>query len=302
MADISTGEFNYDSIDAETASKLKYFAKTGKSLIRKSQIQFIADMGKLLSEARDVLSQHRNGTFVKWAVAEFDISNQTAYNYINAWEKLLSNDLTIYLNWSPTALYLLASDEIPKPVQKKLAKLPATEFIRLKYVKQLIEESKPKPEPEEHTAETDVQADTEVEYSPDGEVITPDDHDSPSVSADPEPEEAEIVEASSASIVLDARGRHVPEKFREAHQLAITLMSVGRELDKFRQRAKELHSQPGGEWLHMQNIDEGVRSLKAAFQDAGYHTLCTFCEGSDKTCKKCHGIGWLPDYFKGTIN
>ena len=71
MPDISKVDFNYASVDEETAAKLEYFAKTGKALYRKHQIQFIADMGRLLSEARDVLSSHNknDGKFIKWATA-----------------------------------------------------------------------------------------------------------------------------------------------------------------------------------------------------------------------------------------
>jgi hypothetical protein len=105
---------------------------------------------------------------------------------------------------------------------------------------------------------------------------------------------------SSASIVLDALDREIPAKFRAAHELGITLMSIGRELDKYRQRAKELSEQPGGEWLQMQMIDSEVRGLKARFQDAIYHTVCTQCAG--KGCQKCQQNGWLPDFMKGMIN
>lgn len=106
MSDLIAGDFNYASVDEDTATKLEYFAKSGKALIRKSQIQFIADMGKLLSEARDLLANHKSGTFIKWAEAEFDIEKTTVYRYLNAWDRILLHGATTYLNWSPTALYL----------------------------------------------------------------------------------------------------------------------------------------------------------------------------------------------------
>jgi GTP-binding protein len=112
---------------------------------------------------------------------------------------------------------------------------------------------------------------------------------------------AEDVTEPTASIVLDALEKPVPANFRESHALGLTLMSIGRDLDKFRQKAKELSEKPGGEWLRLQNIDEYVRSLKAQFQDAAYHTVCPRCKGKGKDCKKCDGIGWVPDYLKGTI-
>ena len=157
MSDLITGDFNYASVDAETAEKLEYFVKSGKALYRKHQIQFIADFGKLLSEAREVLANHGDGLFAKWAMAEFDISKATVYRYMNAWDKCLSHSGTNYLNWSPTAVYMLADDEIPKPVQKKLEKIPPTDLVRACDVKRLIEANKPKPEPEpESNSDDDV--------------------------------------------------------------------------------------------------------------------------------------------------
>jgi len=144
---LSSGDFNYASVDPDTASKLEYFATSGKALIRKSQIQFIADMGKILSEARNVMSQHGDGKFVKWATAEFDIGKQTVFNYVNAWDKCLSNGWTNYQNWSATAVYLASSDDIPSPVFKKLERLPSTGIIRSCDVKRIVDSSKPKPEP-----------------------------------------------------------------------------------------------------------------------------------------------------------
>lgn len=107
---------------------------------------------------------------------------------------------------------------------------------------------------------------------------------------------------SNASIVFDVLGRPIPPKFRPANELGIVLMSTGRELDKYRQKAKEFTEQPGGDWLRLQDIDDQVRSLKAQFQDARYHTVCPSCDGAGGKCKQCDGAGWLPDYRKGTIN
>lgn len=160
--ELTTADFDYGSVDEDTAAKLEYFAKSGHALIRKSQIQFIADMGKLLSEARECMSHHGNGKFVKWATAEFDIGKQTVFNYLNAWEKCLSNGWTNFANWSPTALYLASSETIPGPVQKKLKKISNGKPVRASDVKRLIESSKPEPQPEEEPAEV---CDTETQVA-----------------------------------------------------------------------------------------------------------------------------------------
>ena len=194
MSDIVTGDFNYGSVDEDTAAKLEYFAKTGKALIRKSQIQFIADMGKLLSEARDLLSNRGDGTFIKWAKAEFDVSHQTIWNYVNAWDKSLSNGLTNYLNWSATALYLASSDEIPSPVFKKLERLPSTGMIRSSDVQRVIDASKPKPKPAAPTGQS-LEFTSDLDADGDPVWLTPVEDDE-----DDTPEKPPITQADQAKL------------------------------------------------------------------------------------------------------
>ncbi len=289
---LSSGHFNYGLVDPDTAAKLEYFAKSGRALIRRSQIKFIAEMGKLLSEAREVLSKHHGGTFIKWAMAEFDIEKSTIYRYLNAWDRMLSHCGTTDLNWTANAVYLASADDFPKPVLKKLEKLATTELVRACDVKRFVEASKPKPEPPPEPEDVEEEApDDSREFRDEADIDVPFDAE----------DEAETKPEPTASVVLDALQKPVPANFKAAHELSITLMSIGRELDKFRQKAKELSEKPGGEWLRLQNIDEYVRGLKAQFQDAAYHTVCPRCNGKGKDCKKCNGLGWLPDYLKGTI-
>jgi len=291
MSDIITGDFNYGSVDADTAAKLEYFAKSGKALIRKSQIQFIADMGKLLSEARDILSHKGDGTFVKWAKAEFDVSHQTIWNYVNAWDKSLSNGLTNYLNWSATAVYLASSEELPKPVQKKLAAMASKDMVRESDVKRVIAANTPKPEPAAQTGES-LEFTDDLDVDGDPVCLTPveDEDDTPELVTPEKPE---------ASIMLDRLGRQIPKNLRSASELAILLVATGRELDKFRKAAKDFAEQPGGDWLRVQDISDGIKVLKDHFQQAAYHTACVKCGG--KGCKVCEMTGWIPDYLKGTL-
>jgi len=140
--ELSTG-FNYESVDDDTRSKLAYYADRGHNLIRKSQIEFIAKMGEILSEAQAELSSNKSGTFIKWATSEFDITKQTVYNYVNAWENILSNGWTIYQSLSPTALYLLASDDTPAKAKKKAEHLAANSLtVRKADIERLIVSSK----------------------------------------------------------------------------------------------------------------------------------------------------------------
>ena len=289
MSDIVTGDFNYGSVDEDTAEKLEYFAKSGKALIRKSQIQFIADMGKLLSEARDILSHKGDGTFVKWAKAEFDVSHQTIWNYVNAWDKSLSNGLTNYLNWSATAVYLASSEELPKPVQKKLAAMASKDMVRESDVKRVIEANKPKPEPAAPSRESlEFTDDLDADGDPVCSTPVNDEDDTP-----------EPVQVTPASIMLDSLGRQIPINLRSASELVIQLVATGRELDKFRKAAKDFAEQPGGDWLRVQDISDGIKVLKDHFQQAAYHTACLKCGG--KGCKVCEMTGWIPEYLKGTL-
>lgn len=114
-------------------------------------------------------------------------------------------------------------------------------------------------------------------------------------------ETSETQSYGAASLVLDSLGAEIPPEFREANEVGIRLLSIGRDVDKFRKLAKEIHEKPGGEWLNMQNIDEYVRSLKNTFQDARLYAICKRCKGKGRDCKTCNGRGWLPDYLKGTI-
>jgi hypothetical protein len=304
--ELTTG-FDYESVDKDTAGKLAYYAERGHKLMKASQVRFIAEMGEILSEAQKELANHKSGTFITWAMSEFDIGKQTVYNYVNAWDRLLSKNWTIYQNLSKTAIYLLTAEDTPAPVMKKVEHLAAqNEPVRKADVQRLIDASKPKPKPPA-PAKPPSKTPEQVEESSElmREVVetakaTAQRTGQPVVSRIAvDHDEPEVSEKSSASIVWDALDREIPQKFRAANELSITLMSVGREVDKFRQRAKELSEQPGGEWIRLQEIDEHVRALKGHFQEARYHTVCHQCKG--KGCQKCEQNGWVPEFRKNTV-
>lgn len=293
---LSTGDFNYASVDSDTATSLEHFAKRGKALMRKSQIQFIAEFGQILSEARAAISNHGDGLFVKWATAEFDIGKSTVYNYVNAWDKCLSNGWTNYINWSPTALYLASAEDFPKPVMKKLEKIPATDLVRTSDVKRLIEAAKPKPAPKPEP-EADEPDDSEAE------IESPSDSQTYVLDNEGEPEDEQVPDDTpdlpQASVMLDALGKQIPKNLRSASELAIQLQATGRELDKYRKIAKDFAEQPGGEWISVQDVDAAVRTLKGHFQSAQFHCVCPRCNG--KGCERCDNSGWLPEHRKNIL-
>jgi hypothetical protein len=168
MAEMTTTGFDYSKLEEDTAAKLEYYATTGRALIRKSQIEFIAQLGEILSDARKVLANNKNGTFEKWATVEFDIGKQTVWNYVNAWDRILSNGWTIYSNLSPTAIYLLASEDTPKPIQKKLERLAAENgTVKRVDVQRLIDAAKQKPSPQKPPSKpVEAPASDEIEPAP----------------------------------------------------------------------------------------------------------------------------------------
>lgn len=143
-------------------------------------------------------------------------------------------------------------------------------------------------ETSDKTASSDSQA---TEYSPnDWPDGPPDDvpFDAPEAPVKPE-----------ASIMLDSLGKPIPTQLRPASELAIQLQSTGRELDKYRKAAKDFAEQPGGEWISVQDIDTGVRTLKNHFQSAQFHCVCPRCNG--KGCERCDNTGWLPEHRKNIL-
>lgn len=131
--------FDYSQLDKDTASKLEYYVKTGYTLHRKHHIQFIAEFGEVLSDARKLLGSDREKTFVRWAAVEFDLSKQTIYNYVNSWDRVLSNGLTAYTSLTPTALYLLSRDDTPKAVRDKVLRIaPKQDKVTKADVKKLL--------------------------------------------------------------------------------------------------------------------------------------------------------------------
>lgn len=106
-------------------------------------------------------------------------------------------------------------------------------------------------------------------------------------------------EVPQASVMLDSLGKQIPKSLRAASELAIQLQSTGRELDKYRAKAKEFAEQPGGEWISVQDVDAGVRTLKGHFQSAQFHCVCPRCNG--KGCERCDNSGWLPEHRKNIL-
>ncbi|MCP4783373.1 MAG: hypothetical protein GY903_01195 [Fuerstiella sp.] len=262
-------------------------------------------VGSELQAAQEELAEHKAG-FGKWCKDKFGWSTSRTHEILNAAETIRLTSAIAEV--APTneaqcrelakvpeehvaevwRQVVMASEKTEKPITASRIK---------KHIEKQAKEAGPaeggggdeeKPKKPAKTVKPDKPADDEIADEPDTD--------------DTDETETSDLPAFTASIVLDALAQPIPPEYRNAHQLSITLMSVGRELDKYRKQAKELKEQPGGEWLQIQLIDEGVRMLKAYFQGARYHALCPSCDGKGgEECKKCHGSGFLPEYLKETI-
>lgn len=75
----------------------------------KNATEDILEIGKQLTEAKKLLG---HGNFLPWIEAKFQMSHQTAANFMNAWKKFGQNPNG--LDFAPKALYLLAAPSTPE--------------------------------------------------------------------------------------------------------------------------------------------------------------------------------------------
>ena len=291
----------------ETELTLNKAAKTIHAANNKFGKQFsewVVIVGEQLRKMQDELASHKAG-FEQWCKSEFDWSSSRVYQIMDASDTVLLTSTIVEVAPSNEAqcreLLKAPKEDIPevwRDVVESAAGATITAKMIAERIQKRIDASKPKPpsktpEQVEESSELmrEVVETAKATAQRTGQPVVSRiavDHDEPEVS-----------EKSSASIVWDALDREIPQKFRAANELSITLMSVGRDVDKFRQRAKELSEQPGGEWIRLQEIDEHVRALKGHFQEARYHTVCHQCKG--KGCQKCEQNGWVPEFRKNTV-
>lgn len=116
---LSDASFDYDSVDKDTASKLRYF-EGALLAAHKDHIKAIWTVGKLLVDVREELANHGNGTFCKWVEATQPIDVRTAQNYMLAWTAF--KDCETVSRFAPSAMYLLGNNAEAKRAAIKIAK------------------------------------------------------------------------------------------------------------------------------------------------------------------------------------
>jgi hypothetical protein len=80
------------------------------------------------------------------------------------------------------------------------------------------------------------------------------------------------------------------------------IAAAARELDKISRTIKGLAETPAGSCLQWQHIDIGLKGVKAEINASIKWVDCPMCDGNDKKCNECRGIGWLPGRKKQQLS
>ncbi len=81
MNELEKQEFDYSLVDNETANKLEKFERQLNRIYNSYSIE----VGEVLYNANEELSNYGDGTFIKWAESK-GIKKASVYNYINAYK------------------------------------------------------------------------------------------------------------------------------------------------------------------------------------------------------------------------
>ena len=81
MNELEKQEFDYSLVDNETANKLEKFERQLNRIYNSYSIE----VGEVLYNAHEELSNYGDGTFIKWAESK-GIKKASVYNYINAYK------------------------------------------------------------------------------------------------------------------------------------------------------------------------------------------------------------------------
>jgi len=129
--------FEYDSIENDLASDLKAVAERIRLRLKKTA-EDIIEIGKDLLMVKERLEY---GQFTLWLRSEFDVTERSARNFMNAAKVFQDRTETVSV-LSPKALYELASPSTLETVRKEvLDRLDRGELIRAKEIQELKRQS-----------------------------------------------------------------------------------------------------------------------------------------------------------------
>ncbi|MGH9931008.1 MAG: hypothetical protein ACREA9_17510 [Pyrinomonadaceae bacterium] len=113
--------FNYDGIDKDVKGKLINLAGQFNNKMRSYKKSWL-DLGEIVSDAHELLSGvGRDGKFASWIESFLNVSRQTAYRYMWAWQRF--GKCNSVEHFTTEALYELAGPNTPEKAVKEAIKL-----------------------------------------------------------------------------------------------------------------------------------------------------------------------------------
>ena len=129
--------FDYDQLSADTASEVRAATERIKLRIKRAAEDIVA-IGQDLTAVKEKLE---HGQFLGWIEAEFEMSQRTAYNFMQVAEKF--GKFAIIANFSPTVLYALAAPSTPESVREEaISRVEQGESLSVKEVQELKRKAK----------------------------------------------------------------------------------------------------------------------------------------------------------------
>lgn len=110
--------------------------------VRKTTAEAVLKIGKELTEARERLANHKNGTFQKWCVERCGASLASTKRAIAAYEQF-GNRHTVSQYFDATAMYLLSANSCPEDTRDEfIQRAEAGEQITAKMVREELTKDK----------------------------------------------------------------------------------------------------------------------------------------------------------------
>jgi hypothetical protein len=132
--DITVVAFDYTALPPSAIEPLRAAAKRIREILHKNVI----DIGRELINVKKILPRH----FTEWLASEFEMTERTAENYMNA-AKLAESRPEIILALKPTALYMLAAPSVPETAREAVfQRVAAGESLSVKDMRDVVASAK----------------------------------------------------------------------------------------------------------------------------------------------------------------
>lgn len=117
-----------------------------QATMRRKNVECVAKIGEILSECRERLANHKNGTFIRWCEDEFGITATAAYRAIQVSNlEIYHPNLGQYIELS--AAYAITEKSCPEAAKAEVIKLAERgKIVNHTLAKRIIEKHKPQAE------------------------------------------------------------------------------------------------------------------------------------------------------------